>query len=423
MGEPTITGFLEGPTSWFQSLNIVSLLLNVCHSPCITKIKLELEGKYDQEKFHEGYLDDEFDQNYRYRYITQWSLRVPAHMVPSSFVSTREDETIDQSSGDAPGTSSADPERSKPNVASCSGPLGSYRCVPLPESDEFPTILNLSPPSEHDTTTVDRSSERDYYKHAILEGYLLPNAYHPHLPRVHVVISSLRNVCLDPTRSNGRGFWIASTPSPHASYYWLQEPSPQQQPLLLKRRAELGVFSNLLDCGRRIRDWQEKSPAQVHEEYTQQFGSEPFSLELLRAFSVPIRRHLLQVVSPVRSPFFQDLLGNVPLLPDEDMTRLCLEAEARSEQHPWGGRLNAIPGQRDPGPCELEKKLQQDLRNDTRAPGPSKRLAGSPTVNSLKRPLPQESNVDWVALGAKLLRRTQQYADSRQPRSRQREQN
>ena len=425
-------------------------------------------------------------------YITQWSLKVPTKYLPSSIPSTvhetqeRQQQQLQQSSQRQ---SSLSPPQQQgqsqdvnsqiattnppPTTLAATGAAVStltspaFQCVPLPDSDEFLAYVTTSPDQDDDDDDEDNNNNNNdnpmvddeepnyyYYQHAILEGYLIPNPNFADLPNLHVVISSLRNVCLDPTKNRGRGYWIASNHSPHASYYWLQQPSSNQEPFMLERRAQLGVFSNVLDCGRKVKDWFEKSPIMVHQEFINKFGYEPYSMDLMRANTQHLKRHWLQVVSPIKSPFFRHLSkGNKksnPLPDHQEVVRLCMEAEKRSQQYSWGGPLmndddnNNKKNGDTPSSSTVEveatkKKRKNDSRTRQQRSIPQlqvaiqqdqQRLLRKTKVSAAKRRRRRHAQeegeddddenidtVDWslIESGAKMLRRTNQYQTLRKP--------
>ncbi|KAL7559940.1 hypothetical protein ACA910_008262 [Epithemia clementina (nom. ined.)] len=377
------------------------------------EVQLEWEGKYDQEKFHQGFLDDECDHDFAFRYITQWSLKVPSKYLPTATIpssSTRNNsrqKKQQEKQRDLSSSSTTTTTRSTTTTT-----IPGYSCIALPETDEFlPTVTPITLDDDNDGDDNGDGEESECFQHAILEGYLLPNPNFANLPRLPVVISSLRNVCLDPTRDPGRGYWIATTISPHASYYWLQDPSPEQELFLLERRAQLGVVSNLLDCGRQIVDWSDKSPTMLHKTFQERFDHEPFSLDLMRAFAQPLRRLLLQVVSPDRTPFYKHLGKSNRLdLSKEDLLRLSLEAEERSQQHPWGGPLAPVDEIKAHGNV-LRTAIQQDLPKHF-FEADNKLVAGS------KRPVVDDFDWTLIVSEAEMLKRTEQYQATRKPRVR-----
>jgi len=346
------------------------------------EVQLECEGKYDFEKI-EQYIDDEFYLDLPHRRITNWSLLVPTKHNPLS--------DADQSQR---GNLSSD----MLSFQNCSF-LSESRCVGLPESDEF------LPPMENTNGQKPESREHDYYQHAVLVGWLLPSPNFPEEPKLKVAISGLQYVALDPTREL-RGFWVASCDTPHAACYWLQEPSPGQEPFMMKRRGQLGVLSNLLDSVRDFDDWATRDPVTLHNELGAKLGSEPFSLELLRAFALPIKHHLQQLCKHSfnsQTKFFRHLGRFSKTVSENQLARLCLQAESRSKQHPWGGPLSPS---RTGSTLQNNGLLQQSIQRDCK-----------PSI-ARKRQVDEEPDWDLITRESKLLRKTVQYAASRQPRNR-----
>ena len=256
------------------------------------------------------FLDDQFTGDIPHRYITDWSLRVQKNRFTNR------------------------PQHESQNFDTNSIATDGSICISLPESDEF------FQPTEH-IQFKESDQEPDYYQYAFLSGWLLPGPEFTALPKIKVEIHRLKFVCMDPTKGKGRGYWIASIESPHTAYYWLQKPAPEMETFMLRRRAQLGIISNLLDCGH-PKVWADQDPASLHASVFSRTQREPFSLELIRAFGPSMQRHFLQIFSPTispRSPFVAGMMKMKKVVGTHRTERFCEASEARSQQHSWGGPL------------------------------------------------------------------------------------